>query len=102
MSELTQFDELPPLHPQVGARSRAVVEGQVSRAEVTRASRRGHRTTEFWLVAAAVIAPVALVLAGADRRAVREIAIGGGLAAAGYALGRSYVKGSMVRARAGR
>ena len=102
MNELTQFDELTPLHPQVGSRSRAVVEGRAARTDVVRASRRGHRTTEFWLVAAAVAAPVALVLAGADRRAVREIAIGGGLAAAGYALGRSYVKGSVVRARAGR
>jgi len=64
-----------------------------------RASRRGHRTTEFWLVAAAIVAPVALVLAGVERRQVREIAIGGGIAAAGYALGRSYVKGAVVRKR---
>ena len=99
MSELTQFDELAPLHPHVGARSRAVMARRAMRADVARASQRGHRTTEFWLVAAAIAAPVALALAGVDRRQVRGIAIGGGLAAAGYALGRSYVKGSMVRER---
>lgn len=101
MSELSQFDELPPLQPQVGARSRAP-ETRAVRADVARASRRGHATTEFWLVAAAIAAPVALALAGVDRRQVREIAIGGGLAAAGYALGRSYVKGALVRERASR
>ena len=99
MSELTQFDELAPLHPHVGSRSRSLRETKVVRADVVRASRRGHRTTEFWLVAAAIVAPVALVLAGVERRQVREIAIGGGIAAAGYALGRSYVKGAVVRER---
>jgi hypothetical protein len=97
VSDLTQFDELAPLHPHVGSRS--IIETRAVRADVVRASRRGHRTTEFWLVAAAIVGPVALALAGVDRRQVREIAIGGGLAAAGYALGRSYVKGSMVRER---
>ena len=97
MSDLTQFDELAPLHPHAGSRS--VIQSRAARADVVRASRRGHRTTEFWLVAAAIAAPMALALAGVDRRQVRDIAIGGGLAAAGYALGRSYVKGSMVRER---
>ena len=97
MSELTQFDELAPLHPHVASRS--LRETKAVRADVVRASRRGHRTTEFWLVAAAIVAPVALALAGVERRQVRGIAIGGGIAAAGYALGRSYVKGAMVRER---
>jgi len=97
VSELTQFDELAPLHPHVASRS--LRETKAVRADVVRASRRGHRTTEFWLVAAAIVAPVALALAGVERRQVRGIAIGGGIAAAGYALGRSYVKGAMVRER---
>jgi hypothetical protein len=98
VSDVRQFDELAPLHPHVASRPRSV-ETRAVRADVVRASRRGHATTEFWLVAAAIIGPVALALAGVDRRQIREIAIGGGIAAAGYALGRSYVKGAMVRER---
>ena len=97
MSELTQFDELTPLQPH--GVSRSAMRPRVTRSDVTRAGRRGHRTTEFWLVAAVIAGPVALALAGIDRRQLRDIAIGGGLAAAGYALGRSYVKASVVRTR---
>lgn len=96
MSE-TQFDELAPLHPHVAA-GRPMIRARATRAVVARATRPGYRTTEFWLVAMAIAAPVGLALAGVDRRQLRDIAIGGGLVAAGYALGRSYVKGSLARA----
>jgi hypothetical protein len=97
VSDLAQFDELAPLHPQVTARARATLQTRATRGVVVPARRRGHRTSEFWLVAAAIAGPVALALAGVGRRQVRDVAIGGGIAAAGYALGRSYVKGSLAR-----
>ena len=68
-----------------------------ARAVVERAERRGPRTSEFWLVALAIVAPMGLALAGVERRRLRDVTIGAGIAAAGYALGRSYVKGSLAR-----
>ena len=96
MSDSTHFDELPALHPHPDIGARASIGPRVSRAMVTRAGTRGVQTSEFWLVALAVAAPVVLAVAGADRRQLRDIAIGAGVAAAGYALGRSYVKGTLA------
>lgn len=81
------FDQLPPLHPHPVelARAKSSVDA------------RGVQTSEFWIIAFAVVAPVALTLAGVDRRRVRDVAIGGGIAAAAYAIGRSLTKTARVR-----
>ena len=90
-----QFDELTPLHPHaVGLPAARIARNREVR--VRRAASRGYYSSEFWLAALAVVAPVALALTNTDRRALRDIAIGGGIAAAGYALGRSYVKGTIA------